>query len=47
MNSPITVAEPFKAWTGFARSNTVIVGWNPTQGMDVCVRLFCLGSVWM
>jgi hypothetical protein len=24
-----------------ARSNTGIVGSNPTQGMDVCVRLFC------
>jgi hypothetical protein len=25
-----------------ARSNTGIVGSNPTQGMDVCVRLFCV-----
>jgi hypothetical protein len=31
-----------KAWTVFARSNTGIVGSNPTQGMDVCVRLFCV-----
>jgi hypothetical protein len=26
----------------FASSNTGIVGWNPTQCMDVCVRLFCV-----
>jgi hypothetical protein len=26
----------------FARSNTVTVGSNPTQGMDVCPRLFCV-----
>jgi hypothetical protein len=26
---------------GFARSNIGIVGSNPTQDMDVCVRLFC------
>jgi hypothetical protein len=31
-----------KAWTVFARSDTRIVGSNPTQGMDVCVRLFCV-----
>jgi hypothetical protein len=29
-----------KAWTVFARSNAGIVGANPTQGMDVSVRLF-------
>jgi hypothetical protein len=28
--------------TLFARSNFWIVGSNPTQGMDVCVRLFCV-----
>jgi hypothetical protein len=28
-----------------ARSNTGVVGSNPTRGMDVCVRLFCL--CWM
>jgi hypothetical protein len=39
---PVTVAAPAKVWTIFARSNTAIVGSNPTQGMDVCVRLFCL-----
>jgi hypothetical protein len=38
----ITVAERSKARTVFARSNTGIVGSNPTRGMDVCVRLFCL-----
>jgi hypothetical protein len=39
--SPITVVEQVKAWIVFARSNTGIVGSNPTRGMDVCVRLFC------
>jgi hypothetical protein len=40
----ITVATQSKAWTVFCGSNTGIVGSNPTQGMDVCVRLFCVGS---
>jgi hypothetical protein len=31
-----------KLYTVFARSNTEIVGSNPTGGMDVCVRLFCV-----
>jgi hypothetical protein len=26
----------------FARSNTGIVGSNPTQDMDVCLRSFCV-----
>jgi hypothetical protein len=39
---PITVTAPSKSWTVFARSNTGVVGSNPTQGMDVCVRLFCV-----
>jgi hypothetical protein len=30
------------ARTVFARSNAGIVGSNLTQGMDVCVRLFCV-----
>jgi hypothetical protein len=34
----ITVAARSKAWTVFARSNTVIVGSNPTEGIDVYVR---------
>jgi hypothetical protein len=45
MNSvavPITVAARYKAWTVFARSNTVVMGLNPTWGMDDCVRLFCV-----
>jgi hypothetical protein len=34
-----------KSWTIFARSNTGIVGSNPTRGMDVCVySVFVLGS---
>jgi hypothetical protein len=39
---PITVAARSKARTVFARSNAGIVASNPTQGMDVCVRLFCV-----
>jgi hypothetical protein len=35
------VARP-KAWTLFSRSNTGVVGSNPTQGIDICVRLFCV-----
>jgi hypothetical protein len=42
MEIPITVAAQSKAWTVFARSNTDIVGSNPTQGMDDCVHLFCV-----
>jgi hypothetical protein len=36
------MAARFKIWTAFDRTNTGIVGWNPTRGMDVCVRLFCV-----
>jgi hypothetical protein len=39
---PITVAARPKAWTTFARSNAGLVGSNPTQNMDVSVRLFCV-----
>jgi hypothetical protein len=40
------VEKPWsKARTAFARSNTGIVGSNPTWGMDVCVPLFCVCSV--
>jgi hypothetical protein len=39
---PITVAVRSKEWTVFARSIAGITGWNPTQGMDVCVHLFCV-----
>jgi hypothetical protein len=39
---PITVAARSKTRTVFARSNTGVVGSNPTRGMDVCVRLFCV-----
>jgi hypothetical protein len=38
----ITVAAQSKAWNVFARSNIGIVDWNPTQGMGVCLRLFCV-----
>jgi hypothetical protein len=37
MNSPIKVVAWYKA-----RSNTGIVGSNPTQGMDVRLHLFCV-----
>jgi hypothetical protein len=42
---PITVAARSKAWTVFARSNTLSVGWNPSRGMNVCVSLFCVCAV--
>jgi hypothetical protein len=42
---PITVAALSKTWTVFARSNTGIVGSNPTRGVDICVySVFVLGS---
>jgi hypothetical protein len=37
------VAERSKAWTVHARSNTGNVGSSPTQGMNVFLRLFCVG----
>jgi hypothetical protein len=43
--SPITVAVLTTAWTVFASSNTGIVGSNPTRGVDVCLRLFCVHAV--
>jgi hypothetical protein len=36
----ITVAARSKA--GTVRSNVGVVGSNPTQGMDICVHLFCV-----
>jgi hypothetical protein len=39
--APITVAVRSKAWTVFARSDTGVMGSNPTSGMDVCIHLFC------
>jgi hypothetical protein len=38
----ITVAARSKALNVFARSNTGIMGSNPTGGMNVCLRLFCV-----
>jgi hypothetical protein len=35
-------AARYKAWTLCAPSNAGFVGSNPTQRMDVCVRLFCV-----
>jgi hypothetical protein len=39
---PVTAAARSKAWTVFARSHAGIVGSDPTQGIDVCVLLFCV-----
>jgi hypothetical protein len=36
------VAARSKAWTIFALLTTGVVGSNPTRGMDVCARLFCI-----
>jgi hypothetical protein len=37
---PATVAERSDSWTVFTRSNTGVVGSNPTWGMDVCVWVY-------
>jgi hypothetical protein len=42
ITKPITVAARSKAWIVFTRSNTGIMGSNPTRGMDIWVRLFCV-----
>jgi hypothetical protein len=39
------LASRSKELTVFARPNTGIVGSNPTQGMDVYLRLFCVRVV--
>jgi hypothetical protein len=36
------MAAASKAWTVFALSNAGIVGSIPTQGMDICLCLFCV-----
>jgi hypothetical protein len=42
------MAARFKTWDIFARSKAGIVSSNPTQGMDVCVRLFCVcADLWV
>jgi hypothetical protein len=47
-NVPMTVSAWSKGWTVFARSNTEIVGSNPTQGIYMCVCVYfvflCVGS---
>jgi hypothetical protein len=40
----IIVAAHSKAWTVFARSNTGIVGSNPSRDMDICL---CVYSVFV
>jgi hypothetical protein len=42
---PIAVAGRSRACTVLARSNAGIMCSNPTQGMDVYVRLFCVYAV--
>jgi hypothetical protein len=37
----IILAALSKAGIVFVRSNAGIVGSNPTQGVDVCMRLLC------
>jgi hypothetical protein len=37
-SEPVTVAERSQTCTVFVRPEAGIVGSNPTQGMDVCVR---------
>jgi hypothetical protein len=39
---PITMATQSKAWIVFAHSKTGIMGSNPTQDMDVRLRLSCV-----
>jgi hypothetical protein len=39
---PVPVAERSEERTVFGRSNTGIVGSNPTRGMDVCPRFSVL-----
>jgi hypothetical protein len=42
---PITMAARSVAGTVYARSNAGIMGSHPNQGMDVCVRSFCVHVV--
>jgi hypothetical protein len=39
---PITVAARSKGCTIFTRSDTGVVGSNPTRSLDARVRLFCV-----
>jgi hypothetical protein len=36
------MAVQCKAWTVFAHMDAGVMDSNPIQGMDVCVRLFCV-----
>jgi hypothetical protein len=42
VHKKIIVAARSKAWTVFACWNAEMVSSNPTQGMDICQRLFCV-----
>jgi hypothetical protein len=39
---PIIVVARSKAQNVFIRSTTAIVGSNPTTGIDVCLRRYCI-----
>jgi hypothetical protein len=39
-HQPIAVAARSKEWTVFSRSNTGIVGSNPTRGTDVLMYVY-------
>jgi hypothetical protein len=41
-SKPVTADAPSKEWNSFVSSNTVILGSNPTRGIYVCLRLFCI-----
>jgi hypothetical protein len=43
-NGPIIMAALRKARNIFSRSDTVIVGYNPTRDMYVCLNSFFVGS---
>jgi hypothetical protein len=39
---PVSIAERSQESTAFGRSNVEIAGSNPSRGMDVCPRFFCV-----
>jgi hypothetical protein len=41
-NAVLTTVMIIAGLTVFDCSNTGVVGSNPTRGMDVCLRLFCV-----
>jgi hypothetical protein len=45
LRGPVVVAAHSKARNGFYRSNTSIMGSNPTRSMDMCARFPLLISI--